>query len=123
MGRYDAYNTGKHLIEIDGITNELYAKPDDYGEFIKMINSYRTGKELDMKPIVDFTVKLVKAGTTKSEVEEMGFEDNLRRYLWKNIGVLADELMVAFGIVKRGELDKFKADALELVKKKSLQEN
>ena len=118
MSRYDKYISGKAEIELGGVVNELWASPKDYAEFIRLAKSIKETQ--DLEPIVEFTIKLIKAGTPKEEVAEPKFEEGLRMYLWKNVKDLANELSIAFGLTTREELEKAKKEVEKLSRKKQL---
>jgi len=118
MSRYDEFVSGKHVVEMGGVKNELWADPEDYAEFIKEISDMRRKEELDFEWLVNFTAKLIKKGTPKEEVNEPKFDEGLENYLWRHVKELPNELMVAFRMATRDELEKLEEQAIGQINKK-----
>ena len=109
MSRYEQYTSGKIKITMGGIENDMFAYPRDYEAFLKATGKLRKDPT-DFGDLIQLTKKLIKQGTPKAETEEKDFDEQVERYLWKNIKELVDELTIAFGLATREELDKAKKD-------------
>ena len=103
MGRFDEYLTGKLELEVGGEKLELDVKLGDKRKFKGMANKDGTTEET-LKKIDDCIIEILHRSYPEDSKE------SLEAFYAKNDVTFLNELLIAFGWLKREDLDKTKKD-------------
>ena len=105
---------GKFELNVGGFDKELTPKVGDGRNFIKIISKAEDNKELMFDGFATFVTDLIARDYPPENDTE---KEELALFVDRNLLTLLNEVMIAFGMTTRAELEKQKKDLLQVGKK------
>jgi len=114
-GKYAAY-VGKIELQIGEFKKEIAPKVGDGRQFLKIITSAESNKELLFDKFAPYMFNILAR-----EEQDMTPEDNqeLELFIDMNLMTFLNEVMIAYNMTTREELEKAKKDTLQVLNQKA----
>jgi len=107
-------SVGKFELNVGGFDKELTPKVGEGRKFIKIISKAEENKDIMFDEFANFMSDMIARDyPPESDIEK----EELALFVDRNLMNLLNEIMVAFGMTTRAELEKQKKDLLQVGKK------